>query len=83
MNGYVIEHNSEPLFQCTTSTHSNQHVTKSNTCHTSGINYMSVGDTIRVKDLGSERHTLFDAAKSFFGLIKLGDVRSGTTMLAP
>lgn len=74
-NGYIIEHNSEPLYQCTTATHSNQRVTKSNTCHTAGINYLNAGDKIHIKDLGSHRYTLFDAAKSFFGLIKVGDLR--------
>lgn len=77
-NGYIVEHNSEPLYQCTTATHSNQRVTKSNTCHTAGINYLNAGDRIHIKDLGSHRYTLFDASKSFFGLIKVGDLRGGS-----
>lgn len=76
-NGYIVEHNAEPLYQCTTATHSNQRVTKSNTCHTAGINYLSAGDRIHIKDLGSHRYALFDASKSFFGLIKVGDLRGG------
>lgn len=79
MNGYVIELNSEPLFQCTTTTISTEHKTKSNTCHTSGISYLNSGDRIHIKDLGSHRYALFDAAKSFFGLVRLGDLRALTS----
>lgn len=56
-------------------THSQQRVTKSNTCHTSGVAYLRNGDTIHLNDLGNHRYTLFEPAKSFFGLIKMGDAR--------
>lgn len=56
-------------------THSQQRVTKSNTCFTGGVSYMRNGDTIHLTDLGNHRYTLFEPAKSFFGLIKMGDAR--------
>ncbi|KAJ6641109.1 Protein eiger [Pseudolycoriella hygida] len=74
-NGFVVQHNTQPFLQCTTMTHSHQRVTKSNTCITSGVIYLRNGDTIHLEDLGSQRYTLFEPAKSFFGLIKMGDAR--------
>jgi len=56
-------------------THSTGHVTKSNTCHTTGVAYLIENDTIHLTDSGSERHTLFLPEKSFFGLVKLGEPR--------
>lgn len=81
-NSFVVERNSRSLFQCTTATHTDHRQTKSNTCHTSGITYLTSGDTLFVRDLGSHRYTLFDSAKSFFGLIKLGDIRLGPENMA-
>lgn len=74
-NSYIVERNSRPLFQCTTATHTADRQEKSNTCYTGGIAHLSRGDVIFVRDLGFHRYTLFDTAKSFFGLIKLGDLR--------
>lgn len=37
---------------------------------------MKTGDTIHLADFGNRRYTLFDAAKSFFGLIKIGEDRT-------
>lgn len=56
-------------------THSTQRLVKSNTCYTSGVLYLKSGDTVRLSDLGNHRFSLFDPAKSFFGLVKLGDAR--------
>lgn len=56
-------------------THSTQRLVKSNTCYTGGVVFLKSGDTIRLSDLGNHRYSLFDPAKSFFGLVKLGDAR--------
>lgn len=74
-NGYVIELNESPLFQCTTTTLSTERHTKSNTCHTSGVTYINANDRIHIKDLGSRRYALFKEEQSFFGLVRLGDLR--------
>lgn len=74
-NGFVVQHNSVPFLQCTKMTHSQQQVVKSNTCFTSGVIYLRNGDTIQLDDLGSHRFTLFEPAKSFFGIMKIGDAR--------
>lgn len=74
-NGFIVEHNQIPFLQCTTMTHSTQRLVKSNTCYTSGVVYLKSGDKIRLSDLGNHRYSLFDPAKSFFGLVKLGDAR--------
>ncbi|XP_037043054.1 protein eiger isoform X7 [Bradysia coprophila] len=74
-NGFVVQHNAQSFLQCTTMTHSHQPVIKSNTCFTSGVVYLRNGDTIQLNDLGNHRYTLFEPAKSFFGIIKIGDAR--------
>lgn len=74
-NGFVVQHNAHPFLQCTTMTHSQQQVVKSNTCFTSGVIYLRNGDTIQLNDLGNHRYTLFEPAKSFFGITKIGDAR--------
>lgn len=71
----MVEHNAQPLYQCTRATHTTHRTTKSNSCHTSGINYLNAGDTIHIRDLASHRYALLDPSKSFFGLIKMGDIR--------
>lgn len=81
-NGYIVELNSEPLYQCTRATHTTHRVIKSNTCHTSGVNYLNAGDQIHIRDLGNHRYSLFDPSKSFFGLVKLGEIR-GSSGVAP
>ena len=66
-----MQQNNKAVLQCVTTTHSPK--TKSNTCYTAGIIHARAGDTIHVADHGSNRYSLFDASKSFFGLVKLGD----------
>lgn len=73
-NGYRVELNGLPLFQCVTMEPSNGSV-KANTCYTAGITYMKHGDKIHVTDLGSERFALLADAQSFFGLVRLNDAR--------
>ncbi|KAF2881970.1 hypothetical protein ILUMI_24198 [Ignelater luminosus] len=74
-NGYHIYKNQQVLLQCTTMTHSNDRVSKSNTCYTAGVDYLVEGDQISVRDLSDGRYSLFETGKSFFGVVKLGEVR--------
>lgn len=56
-------------------THSSDRVMKGNTCYTAGATYLSDGDQIQVKDISDSRYSLFEPGKSFFGIIKLGDIK--------
>lgn len=72
MNGYVIEHNGNVQYQCTTMTHTGTHGDpKTNSCYTSGLIHLKRDDTIRLRDIGNHRYVLMDKAKSYFGLIKI------------
>ncbi|GFG39251.1 hypothetical protein Cfor_00727, partial [Coptotermes formosanus] len=78
VNGFRVYLNDTPVLHCTTMTvHSSgeQKRAKSNTCHTSAAVYIATGDKISVRDVDGLRYSLFEPAKSFFGLIKLGDAR--------
>ncbi|XP_022915471.1 uncharacterized protein [Onthophagus taurus] len=74
-NGFYVYKNDEIILQCTTTSHSTHHVRKSNTCYTAGINHLNEGDRLRVHDIESYRYSIFRPGKSFFGAIKLSDVR--------
>lgn len=60
--------------QCSTMTHSTHRVSKTNTCHTSAVAFLRADDQIKVVNLGNHRLAIFEAAKSFFGLIKLSGI---------
>lgn len=78
VNGFRVYLNDRPVLHCTTMTvHSSdeQKRAKSNTCHTSAAVYIAPGDKISVRDVEGLRYSLFEPAKSFFGLVKLGDAR--------
>ncbi|GAB0094243.1 hypothetical protein DMENIID0001_095040 [Sergentomyia squamirostris] len=75
-NGFVVKHNNEDLLLCNVMTHSERAVLKSNTCHTSGVALLRADDQIEVADIGSSRYSLFRPTTSFFGLAKIGDLRS-------
>lgn len=75
-NGFRVYRNeNETLLQCTTMTHSTSPVMKSNTCFTAAANYLNENDRISLVDLSDSRYSLFEPGKSFFGVIKLGDVK--------
>lgn len=74
-NGFVIEHNTNSIMQCSTMTHTTHRISKSNTCHTSGIAFLRADDTLKVADLGHERLVIFEPGKSFFGLIKIANMQ--------
>lgn len=78
MNGFTIYKNNneaEPLLQCTTMTHSVARVTKGNTCFTAGVEYLEENNRITLADISDQRYSVFTPEKSFFGVIKLGDVK--------
>lgn len=70
-NGFVIKHNHNDIMQCSTMTHTNHSVSKTNTCHTSAVAFFMTNDTVEVADLGHQRQVILDKGKSFFGLVKL------------
>ncbi|KAK9890335.1 hypothetical protein WA026_010432 [Henosepilachna vigintioctopunctata] len=75
MNGYRVYKNFDVLLQCTTTSHSSERMMKGNTCYTASVTYLDTNDTISVSDITDGRYSLFEPGKSFFGLIKLGDVK--------
>ncbi|CAH0562406.1 unnamed protein product [Brassicogethes aeneus] len=76
-NGFrVYKNEDETVLQCTTSTHTQERTLKGNTCYTAGADYLSENDVISLSDLSDGRYSLFEPGKSFFGLIKLGDVKT-------
>ncbi|XP_065165109.1 protein eiger-like [Atheta coriaria] len=75
LNGYHVYRNQEMILQCTTMTHSTTRVRKSNTCYTAGVEKLAAGDRVYVRDLSNERLSLFEKGKSFFGVLKLSDMR--------
>ncbi|KAL1493238.1 hypothetical protein ABEB36_011330 [Hypothenemus hampei] len=75
LNGYRVFKNDKMILQCTVSLHSGTRVQKGNTCYTAGVEYIAEGDKISLGDILHDHYSLFEPGKSFFGLIKLGDVR--------
>ncbi|KAK5639644.1 hypothetical protein RI129_012136 [Pyrocoelia pectoralis] len=74
-NGYRVFKNKEVFLQCTTMTHSTERIVKGNTCYTAGLTLLNEGDEVNVQDLGTGRYSIFEPGKSFFGLIKIADIR--------
>ncbi|EFA11405.1 protein eiger [Tribolium castaneum] len=75
-NGFRVYRNeNETLLQCTTMTHSSERVMKGNTCFTAAASYLNENDKISLVDLSEARYSLFEPGKSFFGVVKLGDVK--------
>lgn len=74
-NSYrVFKNMDEIILQCTVTAPSTEKLTKGNTCFTAGVTYLDAEDTISITDLSDERYSLFEQGKSFYGLIKLGDI---------
>lgn len=70
---FRIYKNDKEIMQCTTMTHTNHSVTKSNSCYTSALNFLMVSDRLMIVDVTRGVHSIFQEGKSFFGLVKLGD----------
>ncbi|KAJ8938826.1 hypothetical protein NQ314_011317 [Rhamnusium bicolor] len=73
--GFRVFKNREIILQCTVTAHSIEGRLKGNTCYTAGVEYLSENDRISLADITDGRYSLFEPGKSFFGLIKLGDVK--------
>lgn len=74
-NGFHVTKNNDVLLQCTTMTHSSERVMKGNTCYTGSVAYLSEDDRVEVRDISDARYSLFEPGKSFFGILKLGDIK--------
>lgn len=48
---------------------------KSRSCFSAQATVLQAGDHLVLKDIGSARYTLFQHDKSFFGLVKVGELR--------
>lgn len=74
INSYYIELNNRKVYQCSTMTQTNHDVSnklKINSCYTSGLINLNVGDKIQIKDHGYHRNVTLEPSKSFFGLVKI------------
>lgn len=71
-NGFVIYHNIQPFLQCALFVPTN--TVKSHTCYTSGVIYLDGSDQLHLRDIHQDRVVMLTNAKSFFGLIKLGEI---------
>lgn len=74
INGFIVQVNTQPLLQCTTMTETYGSTSKSNSCFTAGIHYLREEDRIMIKDIETNRYSIFKPEKSFFGLMKVGAV---------
>lgn len=70
---FRVYKNDKEIIQCTTMTHTNHSVTKSNSCYTSALEYLMVNDRLMIVDVTRGVHSIFQEGKSFFGMVKLGD----------
>ncbi|XP_030746249.1 uncharacterized protein LOC115875047 isoform X4 [Sitophilus oryzae] len=74
--GYRVYKNDDTILQCTVFSNTSRRTMKGNTCYTAGAEYLAENDKISLGDLSDGRYSLFEPGKSFFGVIKLGDVRA-------
>ncbi|XP_012536919.1 uncharacterized protein LOC105837019 [Monomorium pharaonis] len=72
-NGFHMLVNGRPVLQCMVYSPGVGH--KSRSCFSAQITILQAGDHLVLKDIGSARYTLFQHDKSFFGLVKVGEVR--------
>ncbi|XP_055920064.1 protein eiger isoform X2 [Eupeodes corollae] len=71
-NGFVLYHNVQPFLQCALFVPTN--TIKSHTCYTSGVIYLESNDELHLRDIHQDRVVMLTNAKSFFGVIKLGEI---------
>lgn len=72
-NGFRLLVNGRPILQCMLYSPGLGH--KSRSCFSAQVTVLQTGDHLVLKDIGSTRYTLFQHDKSFFGLVKLGELR--------
>lgn len=73
-NGFHILVNGSPIMQCMVYSPGLGH--KSRTCFTAQATVLHAGDHLILKDVASARYTLFQRDKSFFGLVKFGELKN-------
>lgn len=71
-NGFVVYHNVEPFLQCAVFVPTN--TVKSHTCYTSGVIYLEGNEELHLRDIHQDRVVMLTNAKSFFGVIRLGEI---------
>ncbi|XP_072763207.1 uncharacterized protein Egr isoform X2 [Anoplolepis gracilipes] len=72
-NGFRLLVNGRSILQCMVYSPGMGH--KSRSCFSAQVTVLQAGDHLVLKDIGSARYTLFQPDKSFFGLVKLGELR--------
>ncbi|XP_029168817.1 protein eiger isoform X2 [Nylanderia fulva] len=72
-NGFRLLVNGRSILQCMVYSPGRGH--KSRSCFSAQMTILHEGDHLVLKDIGSARYTLFQHDKSFFGLVKLGELR--------
>ncbi|CAG0892007.1 unnamed protein product [Darwinula stevensoni] len=70
-NGYRIYANDDVVAQCVTMAHGRHQGVRSNTCHTSALSRLDVGDRVFVSDIEPFRYAIMSPGQSFFGLLRL------------
>jgi len=70
INGFEIQVNKKSLIKCLTMEASNREE-KTNTCYTGAATYLNADDTISIRDLEPDRHSILLPDRSFFGLLRL------------
>ncbi|XP_018374544.1 PREDICTED: uncharacterized protein LOC108768575 isoform X2 [Trachymyrmex cornetzi] len=72
-NGFRILVNGRSILQCMVYSPGIDH--KSRSCFSAQVIVLQAGDHLVLKDIGAARFTLFHHDKSFFGLVKVGELR--------
>lgn len=71
--GYKVIKNDKVILECAITSPSIGGGMKSNTCYTAGVEHFRAGDRLELRDI-EQRLSLFASGKSFFGLVKLGNI---------
>ncbi|CAG9855400.1 unnamed protein product [Phyllotreta striolata] len=71
--GFRVLRNDKTILECAITAPSIGGSMKSNTCYTAGVEHFRAGDKLWLKDI-EQRLSLFANGKSFFGMVKLGNI---------
>uniref|UniRef100_A0A1B6E0S1 THD domain-containing protein n=1 Tax=Clastoptera arizonana TaxID=38151 RepID=A0A1B6E0S1_9HEMI len=75
-SGFQLYHNESLVAQCMITAPSFNGTLKRNTCFTSILLPLQPFDTLMLKEIEGTRYTIFHPTKSFFGLVKLTNLRN-------
>lgn len=67
MEGFKLEVNEKPVLQCTSKQ-------ETNSCFTAGLTKLNENDKLVVKNIGENIFSIFKPEKSFFGLMRVGEL---------